>query len=317
MIELRTLAPVRRRGRGTALRPRRAAAAHDPAAADAGDPAAGARRSARALFERTQRTVALSAGRRGAAAARAPPAGRGRGAAARGAGAPPPAQAGQLRLAFVSSIAYGPLPEWLRGFRAAHPDVALRAARGHRRRAAGGLRRRRDRRRLRAACARRARRRALPPGPCCWSRWCWRCREQHPAAARRRLAFERMLGRAAGDLPARHRAVAVRRGAWASTAPRAPRRASRRRRSRCRPSSTWSRPAWAWPGCRQSVMQLQRPGRGLPAAGRRHAAVRDQPGLARAGAAGGAALRRPCASAGAGRRREQRQSPASIGAGAR
>ncbi|MBI5257234.1 MAG: LysR family transcriptional regulator [Burkholderiales bacterium] len=32
---------------------------------------------------------------------------------------------GQLRLAFVSSIAYGPLPEWLRGFREAHPDVAL------------------------------------------------------------------------------------------------------------------------------------------------------------------------------------------------
>ena len=34
-------------------------------------------------------------------------------------------QAGRLRLAFVSSIAYGPLPEWLRSFRAAHADVAL------------------------------------------------------------------------------------------------------------------------------------------------------------------------------------------------
>lgn len=33
--------------------------------------------------------------------------------------------AGQLRLAFVSNVAYGPLPEWLRGFRQAHPDVAL------------------------------------------------------------------------------------------------------------------------------------------------------------------------------------------------
>jgi DNA-binding transcriptional LysR family regulator len=32
---------------------------------------------------------------------------------------------GQLRLAFVSSIAYGPLPDWLRRFRQAHPDVAL------------------------------------------------------------------------------------------------------------------------------------------------------------------------------------------------
>ncbi|OYV01318.1 MAG: LysR family transcriptional regulator [Burkholderiales bacterium PBB5] len=33
--------------------------------------------------------------------------------------------AGQLRLAFVSNIAYGPLPEWLRSFRDAHPDVQL------------------------------------------------------------------------------------------------------------------------------------------------------------------------------------------------
>lgn len=32
---------------------------------------------------------------------------------------------GQLRLAFVSSIAYGPLPQWLRSFREAHPEVQL------------------------------------------------------------------------------------------------------------------------------------------------------------------------------------------------
>jgi DNA-binding transcriptional LysR family regulator len=32
---------------------------------------------------------------------------------------------GQLRLAFVSSIAYGPLPAWLRSFRDAHPEVQL------------------------------------------------------------------------------------------------------------------------------------------------------------------------------------------------
>ncbi len=32
---------------------------------------------------------------------------------------------GRLRLAFVSNIAYGPLPEWLRGFRQAQPEVAL------------------------------------------------------------------------------------------------------------------------------------------------------------------------------------------------
>lgn len=33
--------------------------------------------------------------------------------------------AGQLRLAFVSNVAYGPLPDWLRSFRAGHPGVAL------------------------------------------------------------------------------------------------------------------------------------------------------------------------------------------------
>jgi len=32
---------------------------------------------------------------------------------------------GQLRLAFVSSIAYGPLPEWLRSFRELQPEVGL------------------------------------------------------------------------------------------------------------------------------------------------------------------------------------------------
>jgi DNA-binding transcriptional LysR family regulator len=32
---------------------------------------------------------------------------------------------GRLRLAFVSSIAYGPLPPWLRSFRERHPDVEL------------------------------------------------------------------------------------------------------------------------------------------------------------------------------------------------
>jgi DNA-binding transcriptional LysR family regulator len=33
--------------------------------------------------------------------------------------------AGQMRLAFVSSVAYGPLPGWLSGFRAAYPEVAV------------------------------------------------------------------------------------------------------------------------------------------------------------------------------------------------
>lgn len=82
-----------------------------------------------ALFVRTRRSVALTpAGealldqaRRLLRAADALPAAVHAAAAGR---------AGVLRLAFVSSIAYGPLPEWLRGFRDAHPevDVQLREA---------------------------------------------------------------------------------------------------------------------------------------------------------------------------------------------
>ena len=76
------------------------------------------------LFARTRRSVALTpAGaallapaRRLLAAAEALP----RVAQAAAAGL-----AGQLRLAFVSTITYGPLPEWLRSFRGAHPKVAL------------------------------------------------------------------------------------------------------------------------------------------------------------------------------------------------
>jgi DNA-binding transcriptional LysR family regulator len=76
------------------------------------------------LFERTRRTVRLSASgtalldaaRRLLADAAALPAAVQ--AAARG-------DRGRLRLAFVSSIAYGPLPQWLRGFREAHPGVQL------------------------------------------------------------------------------------------------------------------------------------------------------------------------------------------------
>jgi DNA-binding transcriptional LysR family regulator len=76
------------------------------------------------LFHRTRRSVALTpaglallpAVRRLLAAAEALP----QVAQAAAAGL-----AGQLRLAFVSNVAYGPLPEWLRSFRLAHPDVAL------------------------------------------------------------------------------------------------------------------------------------------------------------------------------------------------
>jgi DNA-binding transcriptional LysR family regulator len=76
------------------------------------------------LFERTRRSVRLSASgaalldaaRRVLADAAALPAVVQ--AAARG-------DSGRLRLAFVSSIAYGPLPRWLRGFREAYPGVRL------------------------------------------------------------------------------------------------------------------------------------------------------------------------------------------------
>jgi DNA-binding transcriptional LysR family regulator len=76
------------------------------------------------LFERTRRSVALTlagdalllhARRLLAAADDVPRLVR---AAAEG-------FSGQLRLAFVSSIAYGPLPAWLRSFREAHPEVQL------------------------------------------------------------------------------------------------------------------------------------------------------------------------------------------------
>ena len=76
------------------------------------------------LFERTQRRVALSP----AGAALLPLARKllegadALGDAVRAAAA---GLAGQLRLAFVSSVTYGPLPGWLAGFRAAYPDVAL------------------------------------------------------------------------------------------------------------------------------------------------------------------------------------------------
>jgi DNA-binding transcriptional LysR family regulator len=76
------------------------------------------------LFERTQRSVALApAGR-----ALLPEVQRLLRAAddlPRQAQAAAAGLSGRLRLAFVSSIAYGPLPEWLRSFRHANPDVVL------------------------------------------------------------------------------------------------------------------------------------------------------------------------------------------------
>jgi DNA-binding transcriptional LysR family regulator len=76
------------------------------------------------LFERTRRSVALTP----AGQALLTPVRRllaGADDLPRLAQAAAAGRTGQLRLAFVSSIAYGPLPEWLRAFRDSHPDVAL------------------------------------------------------------------------------------------------------------------------------------------------------------------------------------------------
>ncbi len=76
------------------------------------------------LVDRTPRRVALSA----AGAALLPLARRlldGAGELPAAVQAAAAGLAGRLRLAFVSSIAYGPLPGWLNGFRVAYPDVVL------------------------------------------------------------------------------------------------------------------------------------------------------------------------------------------------
>lgn len=76
------------------------------------------------LFERTKRSVRLTA----AGEALLVPA---RELLARAAALPARARAaaggevGRLRLAFVSTVGFGPLPGWVRGFRQAHPQVAV------------------------------------------------------------------------------------------------------------------------------------------------------------------------------------------------
>src|ERR1700712_6056971 len=76
------------------------------------------------LFDRSQRRVALSP----AGAVLLPLARKlldGADALAPAVRAAAAGVSGQLGLAFVSSVTYGPLPAWLSGFRAAYPDVAL------------------------------------------------------------------------------------------------------------------------------------------------------------------------------------------------
>jgi DNA-binding transcriptional LysR family regulator len=76
------------------------------------------------LFERTKRSVRLTA----AGEALLEPA---RELLSRAAALPARARAaaggevGRLRLAFVSTVGFGPLPGWVRGFRQAHPQVAV------------------------------------------------------------------------------------------------------------------------------------------------------------------------------------------------
>lgn len=77
-----------------------------------------------ALFERTRRSVALTP----AGAALLPAV---RQWLADGARLAPLAReaaagsVGRLRIGFVSTVAFGPLPGWLRAFRSAHPDIAV------------------------------------------------------------------------------------------------------------------------------------------------------------------------------------------------
>lgn len=82
------------------------------------------RRLGARLFDRTQRSVALTA----AGAALVEPARQllRRAAALPGvARAAAAGEAGRVRLGFVSTVGFGPLPGWLRGFREAHPGVAM------------------------------------------------------------------------------------------------------------------------------------------------------------------------------------------------
>jgi len=82
------------------------------------------RRLATPLFERTRRSVALTPA---GAALREPvrlllQQAASLGDVARDAAA---GERGRIRLGFISTVGYGPLPGWLRGFRDAHPGVAM------------------------------------------------------------------------------------------------------------------------------------------------------------------------------------------------
>jgi len=82
------------------------------------------RRLATPLFERTRRSVALTPA---GAALREPvrlllQQAALLGDVARDAAA---GERGRIRLGFISTVGYGPLPGWLRGFREAHPGVAM------------------------------------------------------------------------------------------------------------------------------------------------------------------------------------------------
>jgi len=156
--------------------------------------------------------------------------------------------AGRLRLAFVSSIAYGPLPQWLRSFRQAHADVNvhLREATLDVQLAAF------DNDEIDAGFVLHAPQ-AAPAGFEAWSALSealvLALPDTHPAARRRSLRFDDVGGDELLIFP-RTIAPSLYDAVLGHYRAMAPRRASPRKRSRCRRWSTWCRRAWAWRGCR-------------------------------------------------------------------
>ena len=204
---------------------------------------------------------------------------------------------GRLRLAFVSSIAYGPLPAWLRSFRAAQPEVALELREATLdvqldAFAAGEI----DAGFVLHAEG------AAPPGLAAWRALreplVLALPETHPLAAQRSLRFERIAAEPLvifprAIAPSLFDAVVGHYRAQGVT----PQIAQEAIQMQTIVNLVSAGIGLAWVPA--ALMQLQRPGRGLPAAGRHAAALRDQPRLARAGAAGGAALRRTRGGSGA------------------
>ena len=263
------------------------------------------------LFQRTQRSVALSAGRRGAAAARARacwPAPTSCRALAQAAAAGP---AGQLRLAFVSSIAYGPLPGWLQQL-SRRPMPTSRCSCARPRWTCSSPPSTPTRSTPASCCMRRApRRRALPPGPRCVEPMVLALPQSHPAAVAAQAwpssasAAEPLVIFPRAIAPSLYDAVLGFYRAHGAT-PHIAQEAIQMQTLVNLVSSGMGAGVGAGIGDAAAAAR-----RGLPAAGRHVAAVRDQPGVARERAAGGAALRRAmCAGGSSDNRRPSRKAGA-------